>query len=76
MTTTHRMNVPVPFKGTKEEVIANFKSHNFIYVDEYDARCSECDCKPSHQAAHYPCGNEPPRMWRWTEDGVVKEELI
>jgi hypothetical protein len=20
-----------------------------------------CDCKPWHAAAHYPCGQEPPR---------------
>lgn len=74
----NRINVPVPFEGTKEEIMANFKTHNFTWgSDEYDARCSECDCKPAHAAAHYPCGNEPPRMWRYVlNHEVVKEERI
>lgn len=74
----NKINVPVRFEGTKEEVVANFKSHNFTWGDdEFDAHCSECDCKPSHAAAHYPCGSEPPRMYRYTKGGkVVKEERI
>ena len=69
------INVPVPFEGTKEQIMANFKSHNFTWGDdEFDARCSECDCKPSHAAAHYPCGNEPPRKMRYIKDGVIVME--
>lgn len=71
-----KINVPVPFEGTKEEIIVNFKSHNFCWGDdEGDARCSECDCRPAHAAAHYPCGNEPPRKWRYILNNEVIKEI-
>lgn len=53
-------NRPVPFKGTKEEQMKNYRTHNFN--NEY-ARCMECDCRPWGEVANYPCGTEPPREW-------------
>lgn len=55
---------PIPFKGSQEERIANRQTHywgliSFADIDE--VRCLDCDCKPWHVAADYPCGEEPPR---------------
>lgn len=54
--TVHR---PVAFPGTDAEREANHRTHLWTYYDE--ARCSNCDAKPWHVAADYPCGQEPPR---------------
>jgi len=54
------MNVPVPFPGTEVEKIINYRTH---YFGGEDGRCFDCDSKPWHVAADYPCGEEPPRMW-------------
>ena len=59
-----KVNVPIPFQGTKEEAEANFQTHSFDgFPGELfsDSRCMYCDCKPWHAAAKYPCGVEPPR---------------
>jgi hypothetical protein len=53
------MNVPVPFPGTAEEAAANYRTHFFGGID---GRCYDCDSRPSHVAADYPCGTNPPRM--------------
>lgn len=56
------INEPVPFEGTEEQKSANFKTHHFVdCCGDYEYRCSQCDCKPWHKAASYPCGVEPPR---------------
>jgi hypothetical protein len=54
------INRPVRFTGSDEEAAANFRTHYWAGNDP-DARCGECDCKPWHAAARYPCGVEPPR---------------
>lgn len=60
-----RINRPVAFPGTDEERLANNATHNFITnwygEDSCETRCGDCDCRPSHVAADYPCGTEPPR---------------
>lgn len=56
---TYTMNVPVPFPGTAEEAAANRRTHIFIGID---GRCMDCDSRPSHKAADYPCGAYVPRM--------------
>lgn len=55
------LNRPVPFSGTDEERERNQQTHRWTYYDE--ARCDACDCKAWHEAANYPCGQEPPREW-------------
>ena len=50
---------PIPFEGTDEEAAENFASHEFFPCEE---RCQRCDSKTWHAAAHYPCGDEPPRI--------------
>jgi len=60
--TTYIASVPVPFDGTDEERAANRETHFFISFDPDEGqRCSGCDCRPSHVAADYPCGENPPR---------------
>lgn len=49
---------PIRFAGTADEAIANRATHAFGGIDD---RCYDCDAKPSHAAASYPCGVEPPR---------------
>lgn len=55
------MNEPIAFNGTDEEKKVNFKTHNFWADDGIEYRCCDCDCKPWHKAAYYPCGTNPPR---------------
>lgn len=58
------VNKPIPFDGTEEERKANFNTHCFVPedVEGLDFRCSQCDCKPWHVAASFPCGEaEIPR---------------
>ena len=55
------MNSPVPFEGTDEQRKENLATHYFTHMGDYEYRCSDCDCKPWHAAASYPCGTEPPR---------------
>ncbi len=60
------LNVPVPFDGTPEQARANRATHHFYTTqydeDSFETRCTDCDCKPGHQAANYPCGASVPRM--------------
>ncbi len=60
--TTYR---PVPFEGADDQRTANRATHMFIDhwfgEDSVETRCSNCDCRPSHIAADYPCGAEVPR---------------
>ena len=58
-------NMPAPFPGTPEEAAANRDTHLFVYdgtPDDADVRCWNCDCRPSHVAASYPCGANVPRI--------------
>ena len=56
---------PIRFQGTPEQKLANRQTHRFhteqFDEDDFETRCTECDCKPWHAAADYPCGTEPPR---------------
>lgn len=58
MTTINR---PVPFIGTNEQRNLNRLSHYFVTFDGENFNCLECDCKPWHQAADYPCCFDAPR---------------
>ena len=60
------INRPVKFQGTDEEKQANRRTHHFSPTDwdedgPQDYRCMDCECKPGHKAADYPCGTNPPR---------------
>jgi len=54
------INRPIPFNGTEEERRANRLSH-FFSGEPGDERCMDCDSRPSHEAANYPCGVSVPR---------------
>jgi 3',5'-cyclic AMP phosphodiesterase CpdA len=56
-----QVDEPVPYPGNTAEKTANFATHDFARDDD-DVRCSRCDSKVWHQAANYPCGQEPPRQ--------------
>ena len=55
------INRPVKFAGTREQADINFRTHHFVHLGDMEYRCNACDCKPSHVAAEYACGDEPPR---------------
>lgn len=55
MTTITR---PVPFPGTEAQWRKNLRTHQFGGID---GRCWECDVKPWHESAKYPCGTRVPR---------------
>lgn len=66
---------PVEFSGTPEERDANYNSHCFIWSGDPeeagDERCGACDSRPSHVAAHYPCGavDIPRETILWVREG-------
>lgn len=68
--------VPFPFDSPKNQIQAmvNYRTHSFAYADD-EARCVECDCRPTHKASFYPCGEEPPRMTRIIYSDGTKEEV-
>ena len=47
---------PIKFEGTKEQLAANRATHRFWHDGDFEYRCCDCDCKPWHAAASYPCG--------------------
>lgn len=53
------INRPIEFSGSAEERAENYASHRFSWDEE--SRCVNCDSRPSHVAAHYPCPVDPPR---------------
>lgn len=56
---------PVPFAGDEIQRGINYNSHNFVSWDPEDCpRCMNCDSKPWHKAAYYPCGVSVPRQER------------
>lgn len=55
------INMPVPFPGTPEQRRANLDSHNWTTFNGVDYNCMDCDCKPGHVSAGYPCGADVPR---------------
>ena len=73
-----KINVPVPFPvDTPEQqaqAMLNYFTHRFAN-DDGEIRCVECDCRSTHKAARYPCGEEPPRMTRIIYSDGTKEEL-
>lgn len=62
---SYTVNRPVAFAGSEEEKQANRTTHHFVTYqwgeDDFETRCLVCDARPSHVAADYPCGVEPPR---------------
>lgn len=54
-------DMPEPFKGTKEEMSANYASHSWLAHDS-DVFCIRCDCSPGGILADYPCGTDVPRV--------------
>lgn len=68
---THTINVPKPFPTDTPEqqakAMLNYFTHRFTSGDG-DIRCADCDCRSTHKASHYPCGEEPPRILRTFDD--------
>jgi hypothetical protein len=79
---THTINVPKPFPfDTPEDqmqAMVNYNTHTFSYGMDGDFRCVTCDCRTTHKASFYPCGEEPPRMLRTLDDDgkIISEVLI
>jgi hypothetical protein len=76
---THTINVPKPFPFDTDEdqiqAIINYHTHSFAYTDD-ESRCVNCDCRPTHKASFYPCGEEPPRILRTiSDDGKIVSEV-
>jgi hypothetical protein len=76
---THTINVPKPFPfdtpDDQIQAMVNYRTHSFAYSDD-EARCVSCDCRPTHKASFYPCGEEPPRMLRTIgDDGKIVSEV-
>lgn len=62
--------LPLPYGGLDEDARANERTHFYSYgggADDADVRCGNCDSRPSHQSAKYPCGDIGwelmPRCW-------------
>lgn len=65
------INMPAKFAGSSKQRRENFLTHYFVdWGDE--VRCSECDCKPWHRTASYPCGSNVPRIEFNPETGVSR----
>jgi hypothetical protein len=79
---SHTINVPKPFPfNTPEDqmqAMVNYNTHTFSYGMDGDFRCVTCDCRTTHKASFYPCGEEPPRMLRTLDDDgkIISEVLI
>jgi hypothetical protein len=79
---SHTINVPKPFPfDTPEDqmqAMVNYNTHTFSYGMDGDFRCVTCDCRTTHKASFYPCGEEPPRMLRTLDDDgkIISEVLI
>ena len=56
----YTVNEPIPFAGTPEQAEANRLTHHWSFDGDALA-CWNCDAKPWHAAASYPCGQEPER---------------
>lgn len=54
------MSAPIPFDGPPEQARANYRSHSWI-SHFGETVCMECESKPWHASAHYPCGASVPR---------------
>lgn len=77
---THTINVPKPFPmDTPEQqaqAMVNYHTHTFSYGMNDDFRCVTCDCRTTHKASFYPCGEEPPRILRTLDDdGKIVSEV-
>jgi hypothetical protein len=68
------VSVPASFPGTDEERAANRATHNFDWSEEGDARCINCDCRPS-RVADWPCGATVPRVVVENGVGLDEEEI-
>jgi hypothetical protein len=76
---SHTINVPKPFPmDTPEQqaqAMLNYFTHHFAPNDN-EIRCVECDCRTTHKASFYPCGEEPPRILRTLDDdGKIVSEV-
>ena len=77
---SHTINVPKPFPfdtpDDQMQAMVNYRTHSFAYTDD-EVRCVDCDCRPTHKASFYPCGEEPPRMLRTLDDdGKIISEVV
>ena len=52
---------PVPNRALPDRIRQNRLTHQWGTLDGTDYACYVCDCKMWHEAANYPCGQEPPR---------------
>lgn len=77
---------PVEFKGTRDDLAANWATHCFISFDpEEGARCGSCDSREWSTSAGWPCGFDVPREafyrteeapfipWTHRVDNLVRE---
>ena len=68
---THVINVPKSFPldtpENQAQAMLNYYTHHWA-ADDGDIRCVNCDCRSTHKASHYPCGEEPPRILRTIGD--------
>jgi hypothetical protein len=76
---THVINVPKSFPldtpENQAQAMLNYYTHHFTN-DDGEIRCVECDCRSTHKASHYPCGEEPPRVLRTIgDDGKIVSEV-
>lgn len=55
------VNRPVPFDGTDDEARFNISQHRWADFGS-DIICADCQSKPWHASARYPCGTIPPRQ--------------
>ena len=64
-----RINMPMQFPGSEEQIKLNRATHDFYdWNGDGDARCMECDRKPWHISADWPCGFSVPRVDGTEED--------
>ena len=52
------MDVPIPFPGTRDQAMANHRSH----IWTRDDRCGECEVRAGSTSSFYRCGASIPRM--------------
>lgn len=54
------INQPLPFPGSDSEGEANYDSHRWV-SEGGDVCCIDCDVKPHHTSADWPCRINIPR---------------
>jgi len=67
---------PKKFDGSEEERLANYESHRFSQVSEDEVVCIDCDVKPWHLCADWPCGFDVPREIVDDSDGQAWDQWM